>query len=479
MRKSFLWFFCLAAIGLGIFGVLPDVWASGGDLHLAAEEIGQHLGVTWTLPFVCMLLSIAIMPLALPHFWHHHFGKVAAFWGLAFLVPFALMHGSDLALYSVVHTAFLEYIPFLILLFALFTIAGGVCLRGSLVGKPQVNTIILLIGTLLASWMGTTGAAMLLIRPLMRAISHRKYKVHTIVFFIFLVANIGGSLTPLGDPPLFLGFLKGVSFFWTTVHLFIPFVVVATILLIVYFIIDTVLFNKEGCPESPDAGQDGKLRLEGSFNLVLLGGVVAGVLMSGMWKPESGFSIYHVHVDLQNVVRDVLLLVLAGVSLKTTAEEIRRRNEFNWEPILEVAKLFAGIFISMIPAIAILRAGENGALKSLIALVTTDGVPNNAMYFWLTGTLSSFLDNAPTYLVFFNTAGGDAHVLMGEVATLMAISAGAVFMGANTYIGNAPNFMVRSIAESSGIKMPSFFGYMAWSVGILVPCFVLTTFLFF
>jgi Na+/H+ antiporter NhaD/arsenite permease-like protein len=426
-----------------------------------------------------MLLSIAVMPLAVPHFWHHHYGKVAAFWSVAFLVPFALFHGYELALYSVVHTIALEYVSFLILLFSLFTIAGGVCLRGSLVGRPMVNTVILLIGTLLASWMGTTGAAMLLIRPLMRAISHRKYKVHTIVFFIFLVANIGGSLTPLGDPPLFLGFLKGVSFFWTTQHLFIPFAVMSIILLSLYFVIDTVLFNKEGKPESPDAGQDGKLRLEGTFNLLLLAGVVGGVLMSGMWKPEGGVTVYHVHMELQNIARDILLLVLAFVSLKTTSAEIRRRNEFNWEPIVEVAKLFAGIFLTMIPAIAILRSGMDGALSSLIAMVTTDGVANNAMYFWLTGALSSFLDNAPTYLVFFNTAGGDAHFLMEHVHTLMAISAGAVFMGANTYIGNAPNFMVRSIAESSGIKMPSFFGYMAWSVGILIPCFVLMTVLFF
>ncbi len=479
MRKRSVWFFCLAVVGLAVLGMLPEVWASGGNLHHEAEEIGKHLGVFWVVPFVCMLLSIAIMPLAVPHFWHHHYGKVAAFWGVAFLVPFALSHGFDLALYSVVHTLFLEYIPFLILLFSLFTIAGGVCLRGSLVGKPVVNTVILLIGTLLASWMGTTGAAMLLIRPLMRAISHRKFKVHTIVFFIFLVANIGGSLTPLGDPPLFLGFLKGVSFFWTTIHMFVPFAVMAAILLVLYFIIDTALFAKEGRPESPDAGQDGKLRLEGTFNLLLLAGVIGGVLMSGMWKPHAGVTIYHVHVELQNIARDVLLLVLAGVSLKTTAPENRRRNEFNWEPILEVAKLFAGIFISMIPAIAILRSGMDGALSSLIALVSTDGVANNSMYFWLTGALSSFLDNAPTYLVFFNTAGGDAHYLMEHVQTLLAISAGAVFMGANTYIGNAPNFMVRSIAESGGIKMPSFFGYMAWSGGILVPCFVLMTFLFF
>jgi Na+/H+ antiporter NhaD/arsenite permease-like protein len=274
--------------------------------------------------------------------------------------------------------------------------------------------------------------------------------------------------------------LKGVSFFWTTVHMFIPFAVLSAILLALYFVIDTVLFNKEGRPESPDAGQDGKLRLEGTGNLLLLAGVVGGVLMSGMWKPGVEITVYEVHVELQNILRDVLLVVLAFVSLKITAPEIRRRNEFDWEPIREVAKLFSGIFISMIPAISILRAGMDGALSGIISMVkTAEGLDNHTMYFWLTGALSAFLDNAPTYVVFFNTAGGDAQRLMAEVGTLLAISAGAVFFGACTYIGNAPNFMVRSIAETGGIKMPSFFGYMAWSAGILVPSFVLMNYLFF
>lgn len=478
MRKNFVWVFFLAIIGLGAFGLIPEALASG-DLHHQSEEIGKQLGVLWAVPFACMLLSIAIMPLAVPDFWHHHFGKVSAFWGLAFLVPYALIHGLDLALYALSHTVFTEYISFIILLLSLFTIAGGVCLRGSLVGKPVVNTILMLVGTVLASWMGTTGAAMLLIRPLMRAISHRKYKVHTIVFFIFLVANIGGSLTPLGDPPLFLGFLKGVDFFWTTVHMFVPMVFLATILLVLYFVLDTYLFNKEGKPESPDADPSDKLRLEGGLNLLLLLGVVSGVLMSGLWKPEGGVTIYQVDVEYQNIARDVLLLVLAGISLKITPKDIRAFNEFNWEPILEVAKIFAGIFVSMIPAISILRAGKEGALSAIINMVENEaGEPIYNMYFWLTGGLSSFLDNAPTYLVFFNTAGGDPQYLMNQGAgILLAISAGSVFMGANTYIGNAPNFMVRSIAESGGIKMPSFFGYMAWSVGILVPLFILMSFL--
>ncbi|MDY7001580.1 MAG: sodium:proton antiporter [Thermodesulfobacteriota bacterium] len=453
----------------------------GHGEHHGPHLDGASLGGIWVIPFVCMLLSIAIFPLALPHFWHKNFGKVSAFWGAAFLIPFTVQYGFSLALYEFLHTMLLEYVPFIILLLALFTIAGGVRLTGSLVGKPVVNLGVIIIGTILASWMGTTGAAMLLIRPLLRANAHRKYKVHTVVFFIFLVANIGGSLTPLGDPPLFLGFLKGVEFFWTTVHMFIPMVFVSLILFAIYFIMDTMLYAKEGKPAPPAGADTGeKLGLEGKINLLLLGGVVGGVLMSGMWNPHISFDVYHVPWELQNILRDLILLCLAGLSLKLTDPESRRKNDFTWFPIVEVGKLFAGIFVSMIPAIAILRAGESGALGSVVSLVTDNGVPVDTMYFWLTGGLSSFLDNAPTYLVFFNTAGGDAAQLMGPMAsTLLAISAGAVFMGANTYIGNAPNFMVRSIAEEQEVKMPSFFGYMVWSVCILEPIFLLVMWVFF
>ena len=446
------------------------------ELHLD----GAQLGVMWVIPFACMLLSIAIMPLALPHFWHHHFGKIAVFWGLAFLIPFALQFGFPLALYEFLHAMLLEYVPFIILLFALFTVAGGIRLKGSLVGSPLVNTGILLVGAALASWMGTTGAAMLLIRPLLKANAHRKYRMHTVVFFIFLVANIGGSLTPLGDPPLFLGFLKGVSFFWTLTHLLAPMLLMCALLLAIFFVLDTVLFNKEGRPQ-PQTMSDEKLGLEGLVNFPLLAAIVAGVLMSGMWQPGGGLHVYGgLVLEWQNIARDLLLLGIAGLSLKLTSQQTRELNDFNWGPIAEVGKLFFGIFLSMIPAIAILKAGDKGALASVINLVSENGVPNNTMYFWLTGALSSFLDYAPTYVVFFNTAGGDPQLLMGDLApTLMAISAGAVFMGANTYIGNAPNFMVRSIAEDTGVKMPSFFGYMAWSGGILVPLFILMTFIFF
>ena len=456
---------------------------TAGASHAAegAHLDGALLGAWWAIPFAGLLLSIAIMPLAAPDVWHHHFGKISAAWALTFLVPCVLMFGFSTTLYELMHTILLEYVPFLILLFALFTVAGGVLIKGNLHGSPALNTGILGIGTLIASVTGTTGAAMLLIRPIIRANDNRLHNAHVIIFFIFLVANIGGSLTPLGDPPLFLGFLKGVSFFWPTTHLFLPMLLVAVILLAVFYVLDWYLFHvDENYPPKPDPTPDSRLRIVGWVNVALLGAIVAAVLMSGIWKPGITFTINHIDVELQNIMRDALLLLIAWISWKITRPEIRHGNEFTWGPIVEVAKLFAGIFVTIIPAIAILKAGMNGSLSSVVGLVTdTQGQPINAMYFWLTGILSSFLDNAPTYLVFFNIAGGDAGQLMGPLAaTLTAISAGAVFMGANSYIGNAPNFMVKAIAEERGIKMPSFFGYMAWSTVILVPCFLLVTWVF-
>jgi len=474
MRKRFSG--ALAAVAALV--ATPAFAASAGAPHLD----GAELGLIWVAPFAGILLSIAVFPLVAPSFWHHHFGKVSAFWAAAFLIPFTIFFGASIAIFEVIHVLLLEYIPFIILLLSLFTVAGGVRVRGRLVGSPVLNTSILFIGTVLASWMGTTGAAMLLIRPLMRANEKRRYRVHTIVFFIFLVANVGGSLTPLGDPPLFLGFLKGVSFFWPTTHMFLPMLLVSIILLALYFVVDSTLLKKEGGLPEPDPNEAHEaIGIDGKLNFLLLGGVVAAVLMSGVWRPHIEIEIYHVHWELQNIARDVALLVIAFLSWKLTPMANREANGFTWFPIVEVGKLFAGIFLTIVPAIAILKAGLGGALSGVVSMVSTpDGQPINQMYFWLTGILSSFLDNAPTYLVFFNTAGGDAQTLMGPMAqTLLAISAGAVFMGANTYIGNAPNFMVRAIAEEGGIRMPSFFGYMAWSGAILVPIFVLVTFIFF
>jgi Na+/H+ antiporter NhaD/arsenite permease-like protein len=440
---------------------------------------GAELGLLWTVPFVGILLSIAVLPLLAPNFWHHHFGKVSAAWAATFLLPFAVRFGFPLALYEALHTVLLEYVPFIILLLSLFTITGGLRVRTNLQGTPWFNTGLLGFGTLLASWTGTTGAAMLLIRPLLRANAWRSTKVHVVVFFIFLVANIGGSLSPLGDPPLFLGFLKGVDFFWPTRMMLLPMLVLAGSLLVIFYGLDRVMIGREGPPPAATADEPA-FRLEGTVNLILLVGVVLAVLISGIWRPGIGFTIYHVHLELQNILRDLALLAIAGVSWWLTPADTREANEFSWFPIIEVAKLFAGIFITIIPAIAILRAGTEGALALIVAAVNRDGQPVDAMYFWATGILSSFLDNAPTYLVFFNTAGGDAELLSGPLAsTLLAISAGAVFMGANTYIGNAPNFMVRAIAEESGVRMPSFFGYMAWSGLILLPLFGMLTWLFF
>ncbi len=467
-----------ASISALLLGTGPALAAGTGAPHLD----GGELGLIWCVPFVGILLSIALFPLLAPTFWHHHFGKVSAFWAFAFLVPFLAVFGWELALFEVLHVGLLEYIPFIILLLSLFTVAGGIRLTGRLVGTPVVNTGILLLGTVLASWMGTTGAAMLLIRPIIRANEWRRYKVHTMVFFIFLVANIGGSLTPLGDPPLFLGFLKGVDFFWPTGAMLVPMLIVSVILLVLYYAVDSFLYRREtGRPAEEDEGDGEALGVTGTVNFLLLAGVVAAVLMSGVWRPGVSFDVFHVTVELQNLSRDLSLLAIAWVSWIVTDRANRDANGFSWFPILEVGKLFAGIFLTIVPAIAILRAGTSGALEPVVSLVTgADGQPVEAMYFWLTGILSSFLDNAPTYLVFFNTAGGDAQELMGPLyGTLLAISAGAVFMGANTYIGNAPNFMVRAICEERGIAMPSFFGYMFWSVGILMPIFLLVTLIFF
>jgi len=470
---------CILAALISPAAALAADVAHGG--HVAHID-GSDVSLPWVLPFVGMLLSIAILPLAAPHLWHHHFGKIAAGWSALVLVPAAIVYGPDISLNVLLHTMLLEYVPFLMLIGALFTVAGGVLVRGNLHGDPKTNMTILVIGTVIASLMGTTGAAMLLVRPIIRANDGRLHNAHVLIFFIFLVANIGGALTPLGDPPLFLGFLKGVSFFWPTVHLFLPTVMAAAIVLAVFFVIDTVLYRRDLAFRPPvDPTPDSPIRLEGVVNFAMLGVILFAVLLSGIWHPGVSWNVRGTEIELQNVVRDLLLLAAAVLSLKLTDPEIRTENQFTWAPIQEVAFLFAGIFVTMIPALAILKAGSDGALASVVGLVTdANGAPINAAYFWLTGMLSSFLDNAPTYLVFFSTAGGDPVHLMGDMAqTLVAISAGAVFMGANSYIGNAPNFMVKSIAEERGIAMPSFFGYMAWSTAVLIPTFLLVTWVFF
>ncbi|KFG67971.1 sodium:proton antiporter [Microvirga sp. BSC39] len=449
------------------------------QVALAAEFDGASLGFIWALPFVGILLSIALFPLLAHHFWEHHQGKIAAFWGLLVLVPMALAFGPTAAIHALAHTALLEYIPFILLLLALFTVAGGILVRGNIHGAPGTNTILLGIGAVLASFIGTTGASMVMIRPVMRANDDRRHNVHVIVFFIFLVSNIGGSLTPLGDPPLFLGFLRGVDFFWTTTHLFMETVVAAGILLALFFVVDFAIYRREGRVR-PDPTPDNPVRVIGGFNFLLIFIIIAAILMSAT-TDLGRITVLGTEVELANALRDLIMVAVTIISLKVTPKANRAENGFAWGPIKEVAKLFAGIFIAIIPVLAMLKAGADGAFAPLVALVSNpDGSPSNAAYFWLTGGLSSFLDNAPTYLVFFELAGGNPQQLMTTGAlTLAAISAGAVFMGANSYIGNAPNFMVYAIAREGGVKMPSFFGYLLWSGAILVPVFLLLTLLFF
>ena len=455
--------------------LLLPVWAQ------AAEVDGAALSAWWGLPFAGVLLCIALMPLLATTVWHHHFGKITAGWALAFLLPFAVVFGPGAAGSALLHTLVAEYIPFIVLLVALYTAAGGIYVRGNLHGSPMVNVVLMAVGCALASVMGTTGASMLMIRPLIRANDNRKHVAHVVVFFIFTVSNAGGSLTPLGDPPLFLGFLKGVDFFWTVKHIFPETLFLVGALLAIFYAIDSYWYRREGVlpvDPTPDAP---KLGLDGAVNLLPLAAVVALVLMSGLWKPGIVFDVFGTPVELQQIVRDGLLVAVTFASLALTPKGVREKNQFSWAPMQEVAKLFIGIFLTMNPVLAMLKAGEQGAFAAVTRAVTGDnGQPLPWAYFWFSGVLSSFLDNAPTYLVFFNLAGGDPATLMTTLApTLAAISAGSVFMGANSYIGNAPNFMVKAIAEDRGIAMPSFFGYMAWSGAVLIPLFVVMTFIWF
>ena len=401
------------------------------------------------LPFLAMLLTIALFPLWLPHWWESNRSKlaVAAVLGAPVLVLYLARQPGAL-----VHMA-ADYVSFITLLAGLYVIAGGVLLTGDLEATPLVNTAFLTTGSLLASLVGTTGASMLLIRPLLQTNRERARVTHTVVFFIFLVSNIGGMLTPLGDPPLFLGYLHGVPFAWT-LRLWGPWLTMTATLLVLYYAWDCRQHARETkAALERDHTQIEPLRIRGALNALWLVGVVAAVAF------------------LHAPVREVAILALAGISLWQTPKTIRRANEFTSAPMVEVAVLFLGIFLTMIPALELLhvRGGELGVREPW-------------QFFWATGALSSFLDNAPTYLAFLALAqslGLPAEVVGVPHVILAAISVGAVAMGANTYIGNAPNFMVKAIAEAAGVRMPSFFGYMAYSGAALLPLFALVTLLFF
>jgi Na+/H+ antiporter NhaD/arsenite permease-like protein len=421
--------------------------------------LGLSLPLWSVLPFAGLLLSIALLPLLAPALWARHYAKVCLAFGVPVAAFFLLRAPREL-----LHTV-LEYASFLILLASLFTISGGILLRGTLRGSAGVNCAILAVGALLANLFGTTGASMLLVRPLLRANAHRHRVAHVVVFFIFVVANIGGSLTPIGDPPLFLGYLRGVPFFWTLRAMGLLWAVACALVIGVFYLVDRRAFAldaaadddpatvRTGTPGTAAAGETRvPLSIEGRINLALLMVVIGAVFLPTPW-------------------REMAMVAAAVVSAWKTPARVREGNEFTWHPIEEVAILFAGIFATMIPALLILKA--RGAEL---------GVVTPAHFFWATGALSSFLDNAPTYLTFFSLAQGvgGAQTVAGVSAPLLqAIGAGAVFMGANSYIGNAPNFMVKAIAEEAGVRMPSFFGYMGWSCGILLPIFALLTVIFF
>ena len=413
------------------------------------------------LPFVGMIFSIAVLPLVAPHFWERRFPLVALFWALCYLVPTVLHHGIGAGATLLVHVAADEYIPFIVLVASLYVASSGLVLEGRLAGTPLRSTGLLLLGTLLASWIGTTGAAMVLVRPLLRGIAARKHRAHTVFFFILLVANAGGALTPVGDPPLFMGYLQGVPFFWTLRHAG-PLALVAGCLLAFHFLTDFVLFRREGRPLPPT--QD--LRVRGGVHLAWIAAIVVTVAGSGAlaflgsWVPW---------------VRDALLVLFAWGAWNTSSQELRRENDFRWHPIVEVAVLFAGIFVTLSPLVEMLREGVDGPLGGLVRLA---GSPLSA--YFVTGALSSVLDNAPTYLVFFHAAGGHEALphLLSEGLQLEAIGLGAVFFGAVTYIGNAPNLLVRSIAEEEGVPMPGFFAYLGWTILVLLPVLALAGWIF-
>lgn len=460
---------------------LTAVAPAGPALAAQPEGLpGGTMSLAWALPFAGLLLCIAFVPLVAPKFWHAHFGKISAAWSAAFALPAAALLGPAATARELLHVALLDYVPFAVLLLALYTIGGGVRIAGALGGTPARNTAVLAAGAACAGFIGTTAASMLLIHTLLRANAWRRHRAHIVIFFIFMVGNIGGALSPLGDPPLFIGFLKGVDFFWPTTHLFWPMMLCLAVVLPAFWIVDAWYMHHDG--DRPAAVDDvtGRLAIEGAWNLALLALAVGAVLASGLWPTGRHLAVFGVRMEYEDIARTAALLALAALSLRITPAAVREANAFHWFPMIEIAKLFAGIFITVAPAIAILRAGDQGAAAPLIALLNTGGLPDDTMYFWITGLLSAFLDNAPTYLVFFNIAGGDPQALMGPLAgTLAAISAGAVFMGALTYIGNAPNFMVDAIAEDHGVKMPSFFGYMLWSLAVLGPTFVLVSYVFF
>lgn len=446
---------------------------------MASALPASELSLWWGLPFAGILLSIALMPLFMSRLWHHHTGKIIIMWILILLVPLYYCYGWSITLNTVAHALIQEYLPFMLLLLVLYTISGSIVIHIHNSGGTRLNILLLAAGTLLAGIMGTTGASMLLIRPLLRINAHRQHRAHVVIFFILLVGNIGGGLTPLGDPPLFLGFLKGVGFIWTVQHMLCPVLLNSSILLTIFYFLDRHYWRRESSQIHQTTNHNKTWQIQGKINLILLLAVVAVVLFSGLWNNSTVWSYHGIEISLVAVVRDGLLALITILALVGTDSKLRQLNHFNWVPMLEVGKLFAGIFITLYPVMLMLQAGSLGHFRELVNLLQQHGEPVNPLYFWVSGLLSGFLDNAPTYLVFFNLAGGNAALLMQQFpATLLAISMGSVFMGALSYIGNAPNLMVKAIAEQQRVTMPGFFAYMVWSFTLLIPILCLNAILF-
>jgi Na+/H+ antiporter NhaD/arsenite permease-like protein len=447
--------------------------------YAAVALDGASLSWLWALPFLGILLTIALGPILFPRLWGLHHGKLAATWAFITLAAVGFYAGAGVALDALVHAMLTDYLSFIVLLFTLYVVSGGLLVTGNLRGTPASNAGMLFIGTLLASLVGTTGASMIMIRALIRANEHRRHKAHVFVFAIFLMANIGGSLTALGNPPLFVGFLHGVDFFWTLQHLLPATSLIAGLVLAIFCAVDAWLYRREPS-HHPVHVSATVVRIRGWINVPLIAGIIAAILIAVTWRPGIILKVGSSELQLQNLLRDAVLIGIAVASLKLTPVEHRAANGFSFTPIKEVGKLFAAIFICIIPVLAMLKAGSQGPFAWLLALTADGGTPHDLAYFWLSGALSAFLDNAPTYLVFFELAGGDAQQLMGPAAgTLAAISLGASCMGALTYIGNAPNFMIYAIATERGILMPSFFGFMAWSFAVLLPVFTIAGWIVF
>ena len=450
------------------------------------EEITSVI-IWLCIPFAGLLLSIAVMPLVIPKLWEKYQPLIVAAWSILFIVPFAVKYGIPLAAETVLECVVNDYLTFIVLLFGLFCVAGNITLEGEFAGSPRINTGLLAIGTLLSSVIGTTGASMLLVRPFIKMNSWRRRKRHIMIFFIFLISNMGGCLTPIGDPPLLMGFMRGIPFFWS-MHLFKILVFNMVILLFVFYHLDMRAYRKDIARGlKPDISRPGtNFHIDGLHNLIFVAMIVGAVILSGVLPGMEAFqnadgTVKGIHIlgevtlGYPSLIEIFIILLAAFLSFRTTNANIRVRNHFTWGAIQEVAVLFIGIFITMQPALMLLKA--KGADL---------GITEPYQMFWTTGALSSFLVNTPTYLVFLTTAGALGYksgmsTVVGTVPVhlLTAISCGAVFMGANTYIGNAPNFMVKSISDENGIRMPSFFGYILWSMVCLVPVFVLDTLIFF